>query len=419
MSLQIDSHKLTTRIVIAMFLGIILGLIIHMWGLSTWLETFFVDSLLVLLGKVFIASLKMLVVPLVFISLVCGVCGLDDVGKLGSLGGKTLFFYILTTAIAISLAILCSLIVAPGVGFDLPSQVEFTSAQAPSLLDVLVAIVPKNPIQAAAEGNMLQIIFFALLFGAALSLAGEKAKNILSFFESLNLIIMNMVIMLMHLAPFGVFALICKIFVKQGLSAILPLASYFCLVLMVLMLHFFVTFSILLKCIARVSPLVFFRKMHSTILFALSTSSSNTTLPFTLRTVTEKLGVKRSIASFTVPLGATINMDGTAIMQGVATVFIAQAYSIEMSVTSYLMVIISATLASIGTAGVPGVGLITLAMVLKQVGLPVEGIGLIIGVDRLLDMVRTGINVGGDAMVSVIVAKSEGALDKKLYLENS
>jgi Na+/H+-dicarboxylate symporter len=268
-----------------------------------------------------------------------------------------------------------------------------------------------------ADGNMLQIIVFAGLFGLALTLAGEPGRRFQRFLEDANAVILRMVMMLMVIAPYGVFCLITRVFADQGFDAIVPLARYFFVVLGVLVLHAFVTYPVLLTTLAGLNPLAFLRKMRDPIALAFSTASSNATLPVTLRTVEKRMGVHNSIASFTVPLGATINMDGTAIMQGVATGFIAQAYGIDLAFTDYLLVVLTATLASVGTAGVPGVGLIMLAMVLRQVNLPVEGIGLIIGVDRLLDMTRTAVNVSGDATVSCIVAKTEGELDLPVYAD--
>jgi Na+/H+-dicarboxylate symporter len=265
------------------------------------------------------------------------------------------------------------------------------------------------------EGNMLQVIVFSILFGIAVALAGRPGEKVADLFSDLNEIIMKLIIILMDLAPYGVFCLMAKLFATLGFDTIGNLITYFLLVLFVLVLHGTATYPLMLKLLAGLNPLMFFRKMRPVMLFAFSTSSSNATLPVTLKTTTHHLGVRNNIASFTIPLGATINMDGTAIMQGVATVFIAQAYNIDLSFAQYLSVILTATLASIGTAGVPGVGLITLAMVLQQVGLPVEGIALIIGVDRLLDMTRTAVNVTGDCTVSCIVAKSEGEFDQSAF----
>jgi Na+/H+-dicarboxylate symporter len=366
-------------------------------------------------GTVFLASLKLLVVPLVFVSLVCGTAALEDATKLSRIGGKTIALYLFTTATAISLALLAAVVIRPGSGFHLDTDAVFQVQEPPSLADTIINLFPSNPVQAMAEGNMLQIIVFAGLFGLALTLAGASGKRVLAFFGDLNEVVMKLVMLLMELAPYGVFCLIAKVFALQGFGAIVPLLKYFTVVLGVLLIHVTCTYPLLLRSLAGLPPLTFFRNMRAPVALAFSTASSNATLPVTLETVEHRLGVDNSIASFTVPLGATINMDGTAIMQGVATAFIAQAYGIDLGVSGYLMVVLTATLASIGTAGVPGVGLIMLAMVLRQVNLPVEGIGLIIGVDRLLDMARTAVNVTGDATVTCIVAKSEGKFSSEVF----
>jgi Na+/H+-dicarboxylate symporter len=305
--------------------------------------------------------------------------------------------------------------VQPGAGFDLPSDLAYTGSEAPPLTETLINIFPTNPVRAMADGSMLQIIVFSILFGLAATVAGEPGQKLIGIFQDLNSVIMRLVMMLMNLAPYGVFCLIAKVFAVQGVGAIVHLAQYFFVVLGVLLLHALIVYPSLLRLLAGLDPLTFFRKMRDPIALAFSTASSNATLPVTLENAELRLGAGNSVASFTIPLGATINMDGTAIMQGVATVFIAQAYGIEIGMTGYLMVVLTATLASIGTAGVPGVGLIMLAMVLRQVNLPVEGIGLIIGVDRLLDMVRTAVNVTGDSAVTCIVARTEGQLDAEIF----
>ncbi len=406
---------LTGQIIMAMILGIIIGTIFKGLPADGWLYTNIVGGLFYVVGKVFVISLKMLVVPLVFVSLVCGTSALGDPAKLGRVGGKTLAFYLATTCIAITLALIAALAMSPGVGIDATSGASFVAKEAPGLAQVFINIFPCNPIKAAAEGNMLQIIVFSILFGVSISLLGDKAERISVFFLDLNEIIMKMITILMKLAPWGVFCLLAKVFAEQGLEVILPLAKYFFTVVMVLIIHATLTYGGLLTVFGRLKPAIFYKKMRSVWLFAFSTASSNATLPVTMQTVEKRLGVDNSIASFTVPLGATINMDGTAIMQGVATVFIAQAYGIQLEASQFLQVIITATLASVGTAGVPGVGLITLAMVLQQVGLPVEGIGLIIGVDRLLDMMRTAVNITGDASATCIVARSEKCIDMAVY----
>ena len=302
-----------------------------------------------------------------------------------------------------------------GIGIDLALPTTFASTEAPSIKEVLINIFPTNPIAAMAEGNMLQIIVFSLLFGIALKSLGSAGEPLKNAFELINDVILSLVRMLIELAPYGIFALLFSLFAVQGFGMIGDLAKYFFLLVFVLIFHAFITYGSLLTLLARLNPIKFFMKVRSLAVFAFSTSSSSATMPITLDTVKNKIGVNSSIGSFTVPLGATINMDGTAIMQGIATVFISQAYNIELSMVDYLMVILTATLASIGTAGVPGVGLIMLAMVLEQVGLPVEGIALIIGVDRLLDMTRTAVNVTGDAMVSSVVAVSEDEFDLETF----
>jgi Na+/H+-dicarboxylate symporter len=395
--------------------GMVTGLLLNAIGVAGFVEDYVVGGLFYVGGAVFLASLKLLVVPLVFVSLVCGTAALEDLTRLGRVGGKTVALYLVTTATAISLALVAAVAVRPGADFHLETDTVFKVQEPPSLAETIINLFPSNPVQAMAEGNMLQIIVFAGLFGLALTLAGAPGKRVLAFFGDVNEVIMKLVMLLMEIAPYGVFCLIAKVFAQQGFGAIGPLIQYFSVVLGVLLLHAFCTYPLLLRGLTRLSPITFFRNMRAPLALAFSTASSNATLPVTLETVEHRLGVDNSIASFTVPLGATINMDGTAIMQGVATAFIAQAYGIDLGVTAYLMVVLTATLASIGTAGVPGVGLIMLAMVLRQVNLPVEGIGLIIGVDRLLDMARTAVNVTGDATVTCIVAKSEGQFSSEIF----
>jgi len=407
--------NLTRKIVIGMLLGLLVGGGLNSIGTEGFTGVYIVDGLLYVVGSIFIASLKLLVVPLVFISLVCGTASLNDVRKLGRVGLKTVGLYLFTTAIAISLALVAAVIIGPGLGFDLSAEATFASKSPPPLVEVLIEIFPTNPVQAMASGKMLQIIVFAILFGLAMVLAGAPGQRLLSFFQDGNEVIMKLVLMLMQVAPYGVFALLARTFAAEGFGAIMPLAKYFFLVLFVLLLHGTGTYMILLKALGRLNPVRFFKNMRAVHVFAFSTASSNATIPVSLETVEHKMGVNNSIASFTIPLGATINMDGTAIMQGVATVFIAQAYGMDLAMSDFLVVVLTATLASIGTAGVPGVGLIMLAMVLEQVGLPVEGIALIIGVDRLLDMVRTAVNVTGDATVTCVVAKSEGQIDEAIF----
>ena len=414
--------KLSSKIILGMVLGILVGLILHALNdgsdqgpASAWLVEYVFD----VIGRIFIASLKLLVVPLVFVSLVCGSAAMGENVKMGRIALKTLSLYLFTTGIAITLALVFANIVNPGVGIDTGAVASFNAPTPPSFKEVLIGIFPTNPIKAMSDGNMLQIIVFSVLVGIAITQAGNAGKSLLAVFEDFNAVIMRMVTILMHLAPYGVFCLLAKLFTEQGFSAIRNLALYFMTMSFVLIFHGTVVYSTIFAFMTRLNPLTLLKNMRPAMLYAFSTSSSNATMPITMNVMETRVGVHKSIASFTVPLGATINMDGTAIMQGIATVFIAQAYGLDLSMADYLAVIATATLASIGTAGVPGVGLIMLSMVLQQVGLPVEGIGLIIGVDRLLDMMRTVVNVTGDGMVTTVVARSEGLLDEAVFNEVS
>ncbi|EKY4875966.1 dicarboxylate/amino acid:cation symporter [Vibrio alginolyticus] len=410
--------SLTSRVILGMVAGILTGFAIRtLFADNGFVDAYIVNGLFEVGGQIFVASLKMLVVPLVFVSLVCGTSSLKDLSTLGRMGGKTLAFYVTTTAIAITLALTMGTLFQPGAGAgaDLTAASSFQSAEAPSLGQVIIDMFPTNPISAMAEGKTLQVIVFAVLFGIAISAAGKPGERIAAFFADLNEVIMKLVAILMNLAPYGVFFLMAKLFTGLGLGAIVNLAEYFLVLAGTLVLHGLVTYSLMLKGFTGLNPITFLRKMEDAIMFAFSTASSNATIPVTMETAKHRMGVENRVSSFTVPLGATVNMDGTAIMQGVATAFIAQAFNIDLTMGDYLMVIMTATLASIGTAGVPGVGLVMLAMVLNQVGLPLEGIALIMGVDRLLDMIRTAVNITGDSAVTVIVAKSEGALDEARF----
>lgn len=411
---------LTVKVLIGMGLGIILGLGINLSGLNaegSFINTYIVNGLFHVVGKMFVNALKMLVVPLVFFSLICGVCGIGNIKTLGRVGSKSFALYMLTTAIAIAAAISVAVIAGIGKGMNQVTDTAFTGKEAPPLTDVFINIIPKNPINAMAEGDMLPLIFFSILLGISMLMVGRKAKSFIEGAEVANEIMMKMVNIIMSVAPYAVFALIAKSMADLGIELLGQLVGYVLVLVSALMLHLFVTLMIVLKVFSGLSPAMFLKKIRNAQVFAFSTASSNATIPVTLRTVTERMGVNNSVASFTVPFGATINMDGTAIMQGVATVFIANVYNVDLGVSGYLTVILMSVLASIGTAGVPGVGLIMLSMVFAQVGLPVEGIGLILGVDRLMDMIRTAVNVSGDAVVSSIVAKSEGKMDLDIYAD--
>ncbi|MCH2567668.1 MAG: dicarboxylate/amino acid:cation symporter [Pseudomonadales bacterium] len=414
-----DTGKLTRNILIGMIAGGALGVMLHMLALpeENVFRAVVVDGLFDIVGKVFIVSLKLLVVPLVFVSLVCGASNLSTSAGMGRIASKTIGLYLVTAAIAISLALSVAVLVSPGEGFDMGAEetVEFVPKAQPSLKDTILNIFPSNPFKAMVEANMLQVIVFALLVGVALTRCGQAGERTQQMFMDWNEVIMQMVIMLMKVAPYGVFCLLAVLFSKLGWEKIAHLGYYFVTVAIVLVLHLMLTYGLLIRLLAGLSPVQFIQRMLPVLAYAFSTSSSNATMPVTLETVRDRVGVKNEVASFTVPLGATINMDGTAIMQGVATVFIAQVYGIDIGMTGYLMVVLAATLASIGTAGVPGVGTITLALILEQVGLPVEGIALILGVDRLLDMMRTAVNVTGDGTVSTVVARSEGQFDRSIF----
>ena len=415
--------SLTNRILLAMVLGIGLGSVLEVVlgslspdsGLYGFLYNGMVMGLFDVLGRIFIASLKLLVVPLVLVSLICGMAALGASSRMGPIAGKTLGLYLVTTCIAVSLGLAIALAVGPGEGVNAVASSDFVPKEAPPIKETLINIFPTNPVAAMAEGNMLQVIVFALLVGFALTRAGEAGQRLIAWFQDMEVVVMKMVGVLIELAPYGVFALLTKLFATMGFGTIFDLAAYFFTLLGVLLFHGLVVYGLVLRTLTPLSPAMLRQKMRRVWAFAFSTSSSGATLPVTLRTVEKRLGVNKSVAGFSVPLGATINMDGTAIMQGVATVFIAQVYGIDLSSSQLLMVVLTATLASIGTAAVPSAGLIMLSLVLTQAGLPVEGIALILGVDRLLDMVRTAVNVTGDATVSTVVAYHEGQLDEVVF----
>ena len=408
----------TVRILLSMFLGISFGSLINIFFFD-YFFAILLTEIFSALGEIFISSLKLMVVPLVFFSLIVGVAQIENSSKLGSISIKAVCLYLATTSIAIALALSFASLFDIGSGIGLSTDFEFSAPSAPSLKEVFVSIFPSNPIRSMAEGEMLQIIVFSLLIGFGVKALSNNNEKIISFFQSGNNLMLKIVEIIIWFAPYGIFCLLSDIFSKIGFSIITDLASYFVLLVFVLLFHGFIIYSFFLYFFTRLSPLVFFKNLKEVIFFAFSTSSSSATMPLTLKTAKDKLGVDQSVASFTIPLGATINMDGTAIMQGVATVFIAQAYGIDLAMSDFLLVILTATLASIGTAGVPGVGLIMLAMVLQQVGLPVEGIALIIGVDRLLDMLRTSVNVCGDSMIACIISSSENSLKQEIYYDRS
>ncbi len=403
---EICYMKLATKIIIALLLGAAVGIILNVTSpdLFSKLNTFLFGPL----GTIFLNLIKMLVVPIVFFSLTLGVAGLGDPKKLGRIGAKTISFFLVTTAIAIIIGLILALVIKPGtIGTYDTSAAEYSAQKAPSIAETLLNIIPTNPVQAMAEGNMLQIIAFSILVGLGITMLGKKADALLKVVEQGNDLMMYLVNLVMKFAPYGTFGLIAGAIGSQGWDAIKAMGLYMIVVILALFIHTIVTYGSAIAFLAKRNPFTFFKDFSEVMLVAFSTSSSNATLPVSMDVAQRKLKVPEPISSFVQPLGATINMDGTAIMQGVATVFIAQVYGNDLSLTQLLMVVLTAVLASIGTAGVPGVGLIMLAMVLQTVGLPVEGIALILGIDRLLDMIRTAVNTTGDAACAVIVTETE------------
>lgn len=404
--------SLTNKIFMALLLGMATGLILYPMRENPFVKTYLIGFIFHFLGNGFVRAIRMVVVPLVLCSLVVGAAGIEDITKLGRVGIKTLVFYLGTTAAAVTLALIGGNIINPGLGVRVSDiaagSVKVTGSK--PFVDILLDMIPINPVEALATGNMLQIIVFAILLGVALSLLGEKAAGMKKLFEEGNNISLKLVEIIMLFAPLGVYGLISKTFATMGYGAILPLFKYFIGVVIILFIHCLVTYQGILVLIGKYNPIKFFKKFSPTMMVAFSTASSSACLPSSLKCMQEGFGVSKSISSFTIPLGNTINMDGTAVMQGVATIFIAQIYGIDLTMGNYITIILTATLASIGTAGVPGVGVIMLGMVLVQVGLPLEGIGLVMGIDRFVDMFRTTVNVTGDAVCTLVIAKSEGEI---------
>jgi Na+/H+-dicarboxylate symporter len=409
---------LSTKIFIALLLGAVAGIVIN-YGLpdSYFKDTILINGILYVVGNGFIRLMQMLVIPLVMCSLICGAMAIGDTKTLGKVGVKTLCFYLLTTAMAVGIALSIGLLTKPGVGLDIAAveTSEVTVSEATNFADTLLNIIPKNVFASMANGDMLPIIVFSVFVGILLAKLGNQVKTVSNFFAQFNDIMMEMTMTVMQAAPIGVFCMIARTFSTIGFDAFLPMIKYMLSVAAALAIQCFVVYQVLLFLFTRLNPLKFIRKFFPVMQFAFSTSTSNATIPMSIDTLDHKIGVSKKISSFTIPLGATINMDGTAIMQGVAVVFIAEAYGYQLTPTMLATVIATATLASIGTAGVPSVGLITLAMVLTSVGLPTEGIALIMGIDRILDMLRTAVNITGDAVCTTIVAKQEGAFNMDVF----
>lgn len=417
---KIEKKKLslTSKIFIGLIAGVICGVIFNLFVPTSYVrDTIIIDGICYVIGNGFIKLMKMLVVPLVFCSLVCGASAIGDTKTLGKAGGKTIAFYLATTAIAVTVAISVAALIKPGIGLNM-NMIEtenVTVAEKTSAVDTLLDIIPDNPFSSLANGNMLQVIVFALIVGILLAKMGERAELVANFFSQFNDLMMEMTNLVMSFAPIGVFFMLTRTFANLGFDAFIPLLKYMGSVVLGLGVQCFVVYMILLFVFTRLNPFKFIKKFFPVMAFAFSTSTSNATIPLNIETLEEKIGVSRKVSSFTIPLGATINMDGTSIMQGVAVVFAAQAYGINLGISGYLTVIATATLASIGTAGIPSVGLVTLTMVFSAVGLPVEAITLIMGIDRILDMLRTAVNVTGDAVCTTVVAYQNKDLDKEVF----
>lgn len=417
--MKLPKLELYTKILIGLILGVIVGIIANKLGIAPFFSTYIKPF-----GSAFIRLISMIVVPLVFASLFVGTASLNDIRKLGRIGGKTIGFYLCTTAIAIIIGLVLANIFKPGSGLTKETQEQLlanyadeaaekidTALKKPSLGETLIDIIPHNPMEALSGGDMLQIIFFALMLGIAITLIPQdRASPVIKFFDGINEAMIKMVHIIMEFAPYGVFALIAAIIGEFGLGILGPLFKYSIVVIVGLFLHVIITYSAALKIFTKVKIKNFFKGVRPAQLIAFSSSSSSATLPVTMECVEENIGVSKEISSFVLPLGATINMDGTALYQGVAAVFIAQVFGMDLNLGQQLTIVLMATLASIGAAGVPGIGMITLTMVLKQIGVPLEGIALILGVDRILDMCRTIVNISGDATCATVVGYSEGQI---------
>jgi len=395
--------RLSTKVFIGLIAGVVVGLLMgNMVDVAnTWIKP---------IGALFLNLIKMIIVPLVLASLVTGVSSLDDMRKLGRIGGKTIIYYLCTTAVAATIGLIFANLMKPGAGLNLEVPKEFTIKEIPSIASVFVNMVPSNPIEAMVKAKMLQIIVFALFIGIAIAAVGKRAEVVKSFFDGFAEVMYKVTGWVMEFAPYGVFVFIVPVVASSGAAVLLPLLKIILAVYAACLLHMLVVYSFAVSKLGGYKPLDFFKGILPAQLVAFSTCSSAGTLPVTMHSVEKNLGVSKSISSFVLPLGATINMDGAAIYESIAALFVAQLFGIDLSISQQIMIVLVATLASIGSAGVPGAGLVMLTMVLTTIGLPMEGIALVAGVDRILDMARTCTNVTGDATASVIVAASEGEL---------
>lgn len=421
--LIINKLSLTTKIFIALIAGIMLGLAInYIIPRGYFTDTIIVEGVLYVAGQGFIRFMQFLVVPLIMSSLVCGSLSIGEGKTLGKVGIRVIAFYFFTTAVAIVVAILVAFVVNPGTGLDMEYIQEETlndGIEKVRFADTILNFIPSNIFASLSEGIILQIIVFALFLGIVLAKLGKKTEMISKAFTQFNVLMMEMTLIIMKFAPVGVFCLIARTFANTGFGAIKPLTKYVIAVFIALAIQCFIVYLGLLKAFTGLNPVIFIKKFISVMEFAFSTASSNSTIPMSIEVLEEKMGVNNEISSFTVPLGATINMDGTAIMQGVAVVFVSQAFNISLKPEDYLTVIGTAILASIGTAGIPSVGLISLTMVFGAVNLPVEGIALIMGIDRIIDMARTAVNVTGDAVCTTIVASQNNDVDRDIFYRSA
>lgn len=399
--------SLISKITIGFIIGIILGFIIGPMADTTPVIANYVLPTLGLIGRIFLALLKMLIVPLVFTSIIMGAASVGDPKVLGRIGIKTVVLYLLTTLVAIILGLVLANFIQPGIGLSLEGAAGEAKA-AMSAFDVIESIFPANPLEALVSGRMLQVIVFALFLGVGASLIGEKGRKFLDVNESIAETMYKVTAMVMQLAPLGIFALIATTAAKYGFAVLAPFAKVILAVYIGCFLQMVVIYSGLVTVFTKKSPMWFFGGVKEAMLAAFVTRSSSAVLPISMKNVQDNLGVSEKVSAFVLPLGATINMDGTALYQGVCALFVAQAFGIHLNLAAQVGIVLTGTLASIGTAGVPGAGLIMLSMVLASAGLPIEGIGLVAGIDAVLDMARTCVNVTGDMCVATVVAKSEG-----------
>ena len=400
----------TKKIVFAMIFGILFGLILNLLNQDSLITEFIISNILNVISDLFISALKLIIIPLIFFSIVCGIISLTDDVSLTRLGIKTLSLYILTTIIAISLGLFFSSLIEYT---PLLSSVENIVSM--NNIESKVDIFPNNIFKSLTEGNIIHLLIFSVLIGISASRIKERIHIFIQYFHNFNDVINELVKIIISFTPIAVFCILSKTFATQGLETLMPLMSYFLTVVFVLLIHFFITFSLLLKFFTKLSAYKFYRNIRDVIVFSFSTSSSSASIPFTLETANKRCGIDKSVGTFTIPLGATINMDGTAIMQGCATFFLASLYGIDLGFSEIITIVITATIASIGTAGIPSAGIIMLTVIFTQIGIPLEGITLLLGVDRLLDMMRTSVNVSGDLCISCIVANSENRINHEIY----